>query len=46
MDHPFNREFARNDKELMFAGEELDMILNEIIHRQEVSLERLKAKEK
>jgi hypothetical protein len=44
--HPMFREFARNDKEMMFIGEELDMFFNEFEHRQELNLERLKSKGK
>jgi hypothetical protein len=44
--HPMFREFARNDKEMMFIGEELDMFLSEFEHRQEINLERVKSKVK
>jgi hypothetical protein len=41
--HPMMREFVRNDKEMMFLGEELDMVLNELEHRLEFTLERTKS---
>ena len=44
--HPMFHEFARNDKELMFFGEELKMFLNEFEHRQESNLERVISKVK
>jgi hypothetical protein len=42
--HPMFREFARNDKELMFFGQEIDMFLSELEHRQEMGLNFRKAK--
>jgi hypothetical protein len=35
--HPMFREFVRNDKELMFFGQEIDMFLTEIEHRRELN---------
>lgn len=43
-DHPMLRELVRNDKEMMFMGDELDIVLGEIEHRQEMKSERLKDK--
>ena len=45
-EHPMMRDFVRNDKEMIFIGDELDMVLSEIEHRQESTLERLRGKSK
>jgi hypothetical protein len=45
-DHPIFREFIRNDKEMFFIGDELEMFLSEFERREESMMSRSKASEK